>query len=297
MARKFFNDYIKKLNKEDLENYYIKENHNQEEVLDKFNISNLDMLHKILLYYKIEKPTYLINEKRNNSLLNKSEEEKLKIKQKISESNKNKILSQETKNKISKSNKGKKSSLLGKKQSKEASIKKSTSLKNHYKKLSIQDRKNQNKHISNYFKNATTEQLNNRRLKKINSLSLKTKDEKLDSYIKNLNTRGINPSQLFLDLRFDLDKAKNYLINNPSTYYELSNKFNVTYNCLFNWLEQNNLNKYLKNEKSNYENQIANYLDSLNIEYIKNDRKVISPQELDFYIPDKNIAIEFNGDY
>lgn len=33
------------------------------------------------------------------------------------------------------------------------------------------------------------------------------------------------------------------------------------------------------------------------VDYIRNDRSIISPQELDFYFPKLNIALEFNGDY
>lgn len=45
------------------------------------------------------------------------------------------------------------------------------------------------------------------------------------------------------------------------------------------------------------ETVIKNMLDELHIKYVANDRKTIKPLELDFYIPDKNIAIEFNGIY
>lgn len=40
---------------------------------------------------------------------------------------------------------------------------------------------------------------------------------------------------------------------------------------------------------------VQRLLDEHNIEYIKNIKKVISPYELDIYIPSKNIAIECNG--
>ena len=42
---------------------------------------------------------------------------------------------------------------------------------------------------------------------------------------------------------------------------------------------------------------IRNLLDNLGIRYIANDRTLIKPLEVDFYIPDKKIAIEFNGIY
>lgn len=45
------------------------------------------------------------------------------------------------------------------------------------------------------------------------------------------------------------------------------------------------------------EHQLREYLDSLGVSYITNTRNVIPPQELDIYIPEKNLAIEINGMY
>ena len=47
----------------------------------------------------------------------------------------------------------------------------------------------------------------------------------------------------------------------------------------------------------NIERFIKNILDEHNISYKTNVRDIISPKELDIYIPDKNIAIECNGIY
>ena len=45
------------------------------------------------------------------------------------------------------------------------------------------------------------------------------------------------------------------------------------------------------------ENEIYDFLNILNVLVIKNDRNLIYPLELDFVLPDYNIAIEFNGLY
>lgn len=50
-----------------------------------------------------------------------------------------------------------------------------------------------------------------------------------------------------------------------------------------------------KCSQSKPEKFIQNLLNSWGLSYKVNNRKIIPPQELDFYIPDKNIAIEFNG--
>jgi len=48
---------------------------------------------------------------------------------------------------------------------------------------------------------------------------------------------------------------------------------------------------------SKYEKEILEFVNSLNLKTIDNDRFLIKPLELDIYIPSKNLAIEFNGLY
>ena len=51
------------------------------------------------------------------------------------------------------------------------------------------------------------------------------------------------------------------------------------------------------NYNSGEEVSMKEFLDSNGIEYVCNDRKIIAPYELDFYIPSKNLAIEMDGVY
>ncbi len=48
---------------------------------------------------------------------------------------------------------------------------------------------------------------------------------------------------------------------------------------------------------SNIEHEIANFIQSLGFQIKQHDRTLITPLELDIVIPEKKIAIEFNGDY
>ena len=52
-----------------------------------------------------------------------------------------------------------------------------------------------------------------------------------------------------------------------------------------------------KFKDSSLERTVCSMLDVLNIKYLKNVRDVISPMELDIFLPDYNIAIECNGEY
>lgn len=49
--------------------------------------------------------------------------------------------------------------------------------------------------------------------------------------------------------------------------------------------------------KSKGQKELAEYVKSLGINVVENDRSVISPLELDIYVPDHKLAIEFNGVY
>jgi len=79
---------------------------------------------------------------------------------------------------------------------------------------------------------------------------------------------------------------KTYTINWRLAYYRNKSNRDVCIYC----------NPFV-NYTSNFHNEICEFLDELNIKYIKNDRNIISPKELDIHIPDYNIAIEANGIY
>jgi hypothetical protein len=49
--------------------------------------------------------------------------------------------------------------------------------------------------------------------------------------------------------------------------------------------------------KSNLENKFAEFLDTLGVEYVRGDKKVLDGKELDFLFPGKGLAIELNGNY
>lgn len=48
---------------------------------------------------------------------------------------------------------------------------------------------------------------------------------------------------------------------------------------------------------SGFETEVKNFLKTINIKCISNTRDIISPYELDIYIPEYNLAIECNGSY
>lgn len=70
----------------------------------------------------------------------------------------------------------------------------------------------------------------------------------------------------------------------PTTVRKYADKYNFT-------------EKFNKHFGSRAERDIYNFCKQFENDVISRDRKVIAPQELDIYIPEKKIAIEFNGNY
>lgn len=131
-----------------------------------------------------------------------------------------------------------------------------------------------------------------------NGFQLKsTIEDNLNNLINNKNY-----SEIFRELFLDKDKSIEFLKNKEYTYFDLMNIFNAPYYTVQVWLTRLELKEYIKYNfegKSHYEDEIENWLkNELHIDnIIKHDRKIIEGQELDIYIPDKNVAIEFNGNY
>ncbi len=62
------------------------------------------------------------------------------------------------------------------------------------------------------------------------------------------------------------------------------------------FIKQNWDNK-IRNSSSKIEEEICSYIESFNLTLVRNNRHIIGPKELDIYIPEKNLAIEINGNY
>ena len=71
---------------------------------------------------------------------------------------------------------------------------------------------------------------------------------------------------------------------------------NVTNRTIHNSIIKYNTIEYVKN-KSILEIEMNEFLTKNNIPFQQNNREIIPPLELDFYLPDYKLAIEMNGDY
>jgi len=103
-----------------------------------------------------------------------------------------------------------------------------------------------------------------------------------------------------------LDSKENFIeiikkFNKKPTVLELTDLLDCNKNTLLRrvhkWEIENLIDLY-DYSKSNMEKEIFNYIRSLyKSRIIQSDRKILKGKELDIYIPEKKLAIEFNGTY
>ena len=110
-----------------------------------------------------------------------------------------------------------------------------------------------------------------------------------------------------IELSSDREKLKEFLIEYQNSNeikidtFELSEILDIEHGTTIWLLNKYNLNKYIRylSGESKAELDIREYIQQLNPELdikIKN-RDIINNRELDIYIPEKKLAIEFNGTY
>ena len=97
-----------------------------------------------------------------------------------------------------------------------------------------------------------------------------------------------------------LKKKNLYLINLEKDFEKGFNYIKEKYNWKTDWTVRKWLKKFNIKDfcKSKIEEDLKNFIKTIySGEIIENSRKIIKPKELDIYIPEKNLAIEFDGLY
>lgn len=112
----------------------------------------------------------------------------------------------------------------------------------------------------------------------------------------------IEHSELYSKLWDSKEESIEYLksfLPNKITVEELMIQLNCSINNVYLWVEKFQLSSYIKCIKTHYEDDIIEFIRNLGINnIIKNSRKILPNNlELDIYIPDNKLAIEFNGTY
>ena len=113
--------------------------------------------------------------------------------------------------------------------------------------------------------------------------------------VKFVNQRHL--SKETLEIVENKDKLQEF-VNQYKEYNSnyIANKLNISETTLCRYLRSYNI-VLPQGPRSSDEQEICDLLDANNIKYITNRKDIIPPLELDIYIPDLKIAIEFNGNY
>ena len=126
----------------------------------------------------------------------------------------------------------------------------------------------------------------------------KASEKRKQTYLQQFKEQHPNYFELFKTYKDVLDYIEN---NNIKTQRELATKLNIDPCTLMNHLFQDfeldeRFDLLLDGSISSYEKEIIDFLNQLGIKYQLHNRTIIKPYEIDIYIPDYKIGIEFNGD-
>lgn len=109
---------------------------------------------------------------------------------------------------------------------------------------------------------------------------------------KNQSIKEINLPKIIEDLTLN----PNQIISSK----EFQEKHNTYYVTIFRWLRESN-NEHLiptGHQSSSPEKELSEWVQSItNLDVITNTRSIIKPKELDIYIPEKKLGIEYHGLY
>jgi len=137
------------------------------------------------------------------------------------------------------------------------------------------------------------------------SISEKRKNTMIEKYGVSTNSQRkdikIGKSNLSKE-KLDSLNNKEFLydlhINQRKTSVQISAIIGVYYGTVIDYIKNvHNIEYRYYVHSSIYEDTIEDFLNHLNIDYIKNDRSILLGRELDFYIPQFRLAIEVNGIY
>ena len=81
------------------------------------------------------------------------------------------------------------------------------------------------------------------------------------------------------------------------TICDISNELGVSHSCVWDYLVRHGVtaSAHATNKVSYGENEIASLIEDLGFEVVRGSRNIIFPKEIDIYIPECNVAIEYNG--
>lgn len=147
--------------------------------------------------------------------------------------------------------------------------------------------------VENPFQNEEIKQ-------KIKETNLKKYGVENPNQLKSFKQESIKKQKKTLAKKYNHDERITLL---KETFQKLGRKLNpkemiALWGCTqanaYIFMHNNHLEEYIELKTSNLELDIENFLKAHGINFKKHCRNIIAPQELDFYIPEYNVAIEAN---
>lgn len=276
---------IEKISYEDFYNYYIKENHTINECMKYYDLCESNIIH-LIKFYKIKK-----DRKNSSKLIAKTKLEKYgSLGYNNREKAKSTILNKygvENCAQIPESKEKRKSTIISK----------YGDLETFY---SVRDDKIKSKFQQLYGVDYASQ------IKNWNETLNKNMASKYGSIENFYSYRGHKALKEKLNAEFeslywDKEKSLNYFnsLDKNLNCYELSEIFKVKINYIYQWIEKYNLQSYVNLKpsfRSSYEDEILKLFENFKVE--TNTRNIFDDhKELDIYLPDLNLGIEFNGTY
>lgn len=104
-----------------------------------------------------------------------------------------------------------------------------------------------------------------------------------------------SPEQLSEYKKF-LSGPEEYLnsLIEKKTIFQLSKIFGIHTTTMGHYINKFNLQPFISYEMSNMENDVVDFLKTLDVKIVRHDRNEIKPKEIDIWIPGDNLAIECN---
>jgi len=123
----------------------------------------------------------------------------------------------------------------------------------------------------------------------------KSKKTNLDRYGNSYYSQSKLSDEILAILQ-DQNLFSNFAIG--KTFYEICNELQVSLRTVLNYVYKYDIRDKIKAPTvSSYETKVKNLLDNLKINYIHNSKRIIAPLQLDFYLPEHNLAIEVGSAY
>lgn len=154
--------------------------------------------------------------------------------------------------------------------------------------------------IGKWAKNYGIERSENQKVELIKDYVERGKQTTLERYgvfpysLKDYNMESV-------EILRDKQKFEKYLMSIDSgirSWSYIAKNLDIPVYLLHSYYNKYELTIPIRKVLSSYiEENVREWLEEWNIDYVRNDRTMITPKELDFYIPSKNIAIELNGNW